>query len=444
MACSNPSLLPFSMPSAAEPAVIVRGEGVYVYDEHGHKYFEGVSGLWCVGLGFSDTSVIDAMHRQLRTLPYYHNFMGRASRPHLDLAARLVAVAPPGFNHVTFGSSGSEAVDTAAKLVWYYFNARQQPAKKKLISRDGAYHGSGILSGSLTGMSSLHAGFDLPVTGVLHTGSPHYARCHEPGESEIAFSRRRARELDALIRREDPATVAAMFAEPIIGSGGVILPPEGYWSEIQAVLERHGVLLVADEIICGFGRTGRMFGTETYDLRPAMMVVAKQLTSAYAPLSAVLLRDDVYDVVAQRADAAGGFGHGFTYAGHPLAAAAAIATLDRYEELDLLRHVGAVSPILADTMADLAGAPGVLEARSVGLIAAVEFRNDESLAQQLGVTTATMAQPVVAAAQRRGAIFRPLGNIVGICPPLVITSDELRTLCSILRDSIHEVFGGHG
>lgn len=434
-------IFPFVDPNKwknSEPTRFISGEGVRVTDADGKSYIEAMSALWCAGLGFSDEAVITAIEAQLRKLPYYHNFMGKSADISIQLADRLAAMTPDGLNHVFFACSGSEAIETAAKIVRFYNNARGLPEKKKLIARWDAYHGSGILSAGLTGMTGLHDGFDLPGPTVLRAGSPHFARHRHDGEDERHFSRRRAEELEALILAEGPDTIAAFFAEPMIGSGGVMLPPDGYWEAIQKVLKQYDILLVADEVITGFGRTGQMFGSDTFGLRPDLMTLAKQLTSAYQPLSATLVHDDIWDVVAEAAGKLGTFGHGFTYSGHPVACAAALAAIDRYAEIDAPARAREMGKILAKGLADLSTHPAVFDVRSVGLIGAIEFEPPAHLAV---AESGSHAVAVVERAQELGVIFRPLGDSLAICPPMIITQEEMGIIISTLKQAVEDVYG---
>ena len=328
------------------PLVITGGKGVYVYDESGQEYLEGLAGLWCTALGFGETRLVEAAHRQMRRLPYYHQFGGKANDVAIALAERLLRLAPVPMSKVFFNNSGSEANETAIKLVWYYNNALGRPRKKKIISRLRAYHGVTLGAASLTGLAIGHRDFDLPIPQVRHADCPYPFRYAKPGESEEDFATRLAESLDLQIQREDPDTVAAFIAEPVMGAGGVLVPPRTYFEKIQPVLRKHDVLLIADEVICGFGRTGRMFGTETFGLRPDIMTMAKALTSGYLPLSATLISDEIYRACVRQSDKIGLFAHGYTYTGHPASCAVALESLDIFEERDLLGHVGRVGPQL--------------------------------------------------------------------------------------------------
>ena len=300
------------------PVVIERGEGVHVWDAQGRKLIEGLSGLWCTSLGYNCEELVEAATAQMRRLPFAHLFGSRSHDPAVALAEKLKEISPCPASKVFFANSGSEANDTQIKLIWYMNNALGRPKKKKIISRIGAYHGVTIASASLTGLAANHADFDLPIPGFLHTGRPHYYRDAQPGETEAEFSTRLAQDLDQLIQREGPETVAAFIAEPIMGAGGVILPPETYFAKIQAVLAKYDIYFIADEVICGFGRTGNMFGSQTFGLSPDSISVAKALSSAYAPISAIMIPEEMYQAALEESRKIGTFGHGFTYSGHPV------------------------------------------------------------------------------------------------------------------------------
>jgi 4-aminobutyrate--pyruvate transaminase len=409
------------------PMVIARGEGVYVYDDAGNRYLEGLGGLFCASLGFSESRLADAADRQMRTLPFYHAFGHKANEPAIRLAEKLIDMAPGNMSKVFFANSGSEANDTAIKLIWYYNNAKGRPQKKKIISRARAYHGVTVATASLTGLPNNHRDFDLPIASILHTDCPHYYRYGRPGESEEAFATRCAESLDALIQAEGADTVAAFFAEPLMASGGVIVPPATYFEKIQAVLRKHEVLLVADEVICGFGRTGNMFGCETYGMQPDMIALAKQLSAGYLPISALLVNDDIYQAMVDESRKIGTFSHGFTYSGHPVAAAVALETLRIYEDDRILDHVRRVTPYFQRRLARLAGHPLVGEARGAGLIGAAELVADKAtkapFPSEMGV-----AARVGEYALKHGVITRALGDTVNFCPPLIITEAQIDEL----------------
>ncbi|MEQ9258341.1 MAG: aminotransferase [Roseovarius sp.] len=432
-------LYPFTDPRAAQetaPLEIVRGEGCTVTDAQGNTYIDAVAGLWCASLGFTNERLAAAAQGQYETLGYYHSFMGRTPAIANRLSETLAGLLPSPLTHVLYGCTGSDAVETAAKLVRYYQNARGLTDKKRIIAREGGYHGSGNVSAALTAMSYCHEGFDIPSAQVLRTGRPHYLRDAEPGESQIAFSKRRARELEALITAEDAGTIGAFIGEPAMGAGGVLMPPEGYWAEIQNVLARHDILLIADEIITGFGRTGRWFGCQTYGIEPDMMTMAKQLSASFFPISAVAMSGRVHDTIARQAHDLGLFGHGFTYGGHPVGAAVALETLAIYREMDLERHVGALSEALLARIGPLAGHPLVAELRVQGLLGAVELGR-EGGEEGLGAA-------VAAEAAARGVFFRAIGNVVAISPPYTISLEELDRIARVLAESIAAVTAQHG
>lgn len=425
-------IYPFTDPRKAEespPVIMVEGDGISVIDSEGKAYIDAASGLWCASLGFSNKRLAQAAYDQLNKLPYYHSFMGRGVEPTVKLAEKIVALAPDPLAHVFFSCSGSEAVDLAIKLAWYYNNALGRTEKKRIIARESAYHGSGVLSASLTGMSYCHDGFDLPASFVIRTNRPNFALDAESGESEISFSKRLARQLDEQIRREDPETIAAFIGEPIIGSGGAILPPEGYWSEIQGVLARHEILLIADEIITGFGRTGKWFGSDLYNMKPDMMTIAKQLSSAYMPISGTLISENIYQTIADSAHEKETFGHGVTYGGHPVAAAVALETLKIYEEMNVPVHVQNLGKHLANALEALSELDSVARVRSQGLIGAIDLVPDAN-------KPGAMGQRVADAAQNEGLLYRVVGDIIALSPPLIITPDEIVEVERRLRKAI--------
>jgi 4-aminobutyrate--pyruvate transaminase len=421
----------FTDPHVAErepPRRIVSGQGIRVTDSEGQVFIDAVSALWCASLGFAPERLTRAMTAQMGRLAYYHGFMGRAPDITERLAERLVARLPGDLSHVFFATSGSEAVESAAKIARFYQAARGKSGKRRFIAREGAYHGSGQVSAAMTGLGYCHDGFGLPLADILRTGRPHYLRDAEPGESEIDFSRRRARELDALIRAADPGTIAAFIGEPAMGSGGAILPPEGYWAEIQEVLARHDILLIADEIITGFGRTGEWFGCETWGISPDLMTMAKQLTGAVFPMSAVAMTNGVRDRIAALAHEYGTFGHGMTYGGHPVGAAVAMECLDIYEEMDLPRHVQVLGSRLASRLSEIAELPGVIDTRCQGMLAAVEF--------EPGALGPKPGRAVGAEAEARGVFFRIIGDVLAIAPPYVATPEEIDIIMDVMRDAI--------
>jgi 4-aminobutyrate--pyruvate transaminase len=414
----------------AGPMIITRGEGVRVYDDEGRGYIDAMAGLWSAALGFSEKRLADAAYRQMCELPYASTFAHRSNTPVIELAERLTAMAPAPLTRALFCNSGSEAVDTAMKLVWYYWNAHGRPEKKKVIARGNAYHGSTIAAASLTGLERMQRDFDLPIDRVVRAPCPHHAKYAKPGESEHAFSARMAEELDALICAEGPETVGAMFAEPLQGAGGVIVPPAGYFEAIKPVLDKHEVLLVADEVICGFGRTGALWGSQTFNVVPDMLTCAKALSASYIPIAATLMSEKVYEALRDQSKKIGQFGHGYTYSGHPVAAAVALETLKIYEEIDIAGRAAAAAPILQDGLRTLAGHDMVFEVRGVGMIAGVEL--DPERAAGLG-------PKVAEAARERGILVRALGDTLAFCPPIVIEHDDLRQVVAGFCDALEAV-----
>ena len=407
------------------PFVITRGEGVYIYDDEGRRYLEGMSGLWCASLGFSERRLADAAYRQMCELPFYHSFAGKVPAISTELAERLIRMAPEGMGKVLFANSGSEANDTAIKLAWYVNNALGRPQKKKIISRHRAYHGVTIATASLGGLAFAHDDFDLPIARILHTDSPCYYRGAQAGESEEAFATRLADSLEQLILREGPDTVAAFFAEPVMGAGGVIVPPATYFDRIQPILKKYEILFVVDEVICGFGRTGNMFGTQTFNLQPDIITVAKALSAGYLPISGTLMSNSLYDILVTQSDKLGIFGHGYTYSSHPVPAAVALETLKIYEERDIVAAVRRIGPRLQDAIRSYSGHPLIGDARGIGLIGAVELVRDKATKQSFN-PKAGVAAYLVRRAQHHGVILRNMpGDVVAFCPPLIISEAEI-------------------
>lgn len=411
----------------AGPLVITRGEGVHVFDDEGREYIEGMAGLWCCSLGFSETRLADAAARQMRQLPFYHLFGGKSHPPAIELAERLIDMAPAAFARVFFANSGSEAVDTAIKMCWYANNAMGRPRKKKIIARRRAYHGVTIAAASLTNLPVNQTGFDLPLAPMIQTACPHFYREGRAGESEDAFARRLAGELEDLIASEGADTIAALIAEPVMGAGGVIVPPSGYFDYIQPVLKKHDIWLIADEVICGFGRTGNLFGCQTYAIEPDMLVLAKALSAGYAPISALLVSGPIYEAIADKSAEIGSFGHGYTYSAHPLPAAVALETLKIYAERDIVAQVRAVAPHFQKRLRAFADHPLVGEARGVGLIGALELVADKATRKPFPAALGAGAK-TARAAQEAGLIHRAMGDSLAFSPPLVITEAEIDLL----------------
>ena len=419
------------------PTVIAKGEGVYVYDDSGKKYLEGMAGLWSTSLGFSERRLVDAAIRQMEKLPTYHIFNGRSNEPLIELAEALLKISPKGLGKVLFANSGSEANDQAAKIVWFYNNALGRPRKKKIISRVRAYHGITVYSGSMTGLAPNHNDFDLPVGGVLRADCPSHYLYGLPGESEKAFVDRLIGNLEQMIIREGPDTIAAFIAEPVNGAGGVIVPPRDYFPRVQEVLRRYEILFIADEVICGFGRTGNMFGCETFGIEPDIMTVAKALSSAYLPISATVVSEKIADAMTKHSGKLGNFAHGFTYAGHPVSAAVALETLKIYEERDILSQVRKVGPYLQEKLQALSAHPLVGEARGVGLIGAVQIVADKASRAPLP-PAAGIGALIQQRAMDRGILLRAAPDAVYVCPPLIITRAEIDELIAGLSGALDD------
>ncbi|GLK91138.1 aspartate aminotransferase family protein [Pseudomonas turukhanskensis] len=421
------------------PLIIERGDGVFVVDDKGNRYLEAMAGLWSVALGFSEQRLVDAAHRQLQTLPFYHTFGHKSHTPSIALAERLIELAPVPMSKVYFTNSGSEANDVLIKLIWYRNNAIGQPRRKKIISRVGGYHGVTALSASLTGLSSVHTGFDLPLPGFLHVSTPHFYRQGRPGETEEQFAARLADELEDLILREGPETIAAFVAEPVMGAGGVIVAPATYWERVQQVCRRHNVLMVADEVICGFGRTGKRFGCETFGITPDAMILSKQLSSSYQPIAAVLINEHLYSAIADQSHALGVLGTGFTGSGHPVAAAVALANITIIEQDQLIEHAASMGQRLHAALQRLSASPLVGEVRGCGLIAAVELVGDKPGKTPFG-TVGRLGKYFTERAQANGLIVRGIGDSIALCPPLIISADEIDWLVERFERSLNETY----
>ena len=410
----------------AGPVVISRGKGVRVWDDAGKDYIESVAGLWCASLGFDNERLVQAAVTQMRKLPFYHAFTAKSHEPMIDLAEMLLERAPLPMSKVFFANSGSEANDSAIKMVWYLNNALGRPTKKKMIGRVKGYHGITIGAASLTGLPANHRSFDLPLPGFVHTITPHFNHGALPGETEDAFATRCADELEKLILAEGPDTVAAMWAEPIMGAGGVIVPPRGYFPKIQAVLRKYDVLLVVDEVICGFWRTGNYWGSQTLDIQPDILVCAKALSAAYLPISAVMVNQRVFDALADESNVIGTFGHGFTYSGHPVPAAVAIETLKIYDETDIGGHVGRVGPYLQTALRHrFADHELVGEVRGTGMIAAMELVADKHNRTNFDPRM-KIGPRLTKIMEENGVIGRAsMNDTLCFSPPLIISEAEI-------------------
>lgn len=417
--------------------LMARGNGIHVIDESGKEYIEAMAGLWCASLGFSEKRLAEAGYKQLLDLPYYHTFFDKGHLASVDLAEKLLSIAPKPMSRVLFQCSGSEANDAAIKLVWYYHNAIGKPEKKKIIGRERGYHGNTIASVSVSGQPHMRAGFDIPLPMFHHTDNPHYYRFHEEGESEEQFSDRMAANLEALILAEGPDTVAAFFGEPVQGGGGAITPPRTYWEKIQKVLKKYDVLLVADEVIAGFGRTGNMWGSETYGIQPDMISCAKALSAAYQPISALMISDKVYDAIESLSATNGTFGHGFTYGAHPVACAVALETLKIYEERDIVGQVRRVGPVMLAGLEAFRDHPLVGDVRGVGLFAGVELMKDAK-ARVPWAPEQKVGTMVMDHALRHGLIVRAIGDRIAFTPPLIITEEQIGEMCKRFKLALED------
>lgn len=407
------------------PLILDRGEGIYVYDTHGKRYIEGMAGLWCTALGYGNQELIEAATEQMSQLSFTHLFGSKSHEPAIELAEQLKELVPAPASKIFFTSSGSEANDTQIKLQWYYNNARGKPKKKKIIGRQRGYHGVTIAAASLTGLPIFHKDFDVPLPGFVHADCPHYYQGAEAGESEEAFADRMAANLEDLIEREDPETIAAFIAEPVQGAGGVILPPKTYFEKIQAVLERHDIAMIADEVICGFARTGNWFGSQTFNIKPDTITMAKAITSAYMPLGAVTVKEEVFEAMVEESRKIGMFAHGFTYSGHPVASAVAVKTLEIYKRMDIVGHVQKVAPRFNERLQGFADHPLVGDARGIGLIGALELVRDKATKESFSPADGVGAM-AMQIAHEEGLICRAAGgDNLAFCPPLVIEEAQI-------------------
>ena len=418
------------------PLVLERGQGICVYDSAGRPYIEGLAGLWCTALGYGNEELVEAAAAQMRKLPFTHLFGGKSHDPAIELAEKLKEIAPVPVSKVFFCNSGSEANDTQIKLVWYMNNGLGRPKKKKIISRQKAYHGVTIASASLTGLPGNHADFDLPIAGILHTSCPHHYRFGQDGESEEAFSARLADDLEQLILREGPETVAAFIAEPVMGAGGVIVPPRGYFEKIMAVCDKYDVFMIADEVICGFGRIGKTFGGDVVGFKPHSVSVAKALSSAYQPIAAVMVPENMYQAMLAESRKIGTFGHGYTYSGHPVAAAVALKTLEIYAREKIVEKVAMKAPQFQAHFKALGDHPLVGEARGIGLIGAVELVADRKTKRSFEAKAGVGAR-CVAFAQEEGLLTRAVaGDNIALCPPLIISPEEIDDMFAKLKRAL--------
>ncbi|HEY1382456.1 MAG TPA: aspartate aminotransferase family protein [Dongiaceae bacterium] len=421
--------------------IIAGGEGVYIRDRDGTKLLDAFAGLYCVNVGYGRTEIADAIAKQARELAYYHSYVGHGTEASITLAHMVLERAPKNMSKVYFGLSGSDANETNIKLVWYYNNILGRHGKKTIISRWRGYHGSGLMTGSLTGLELFHKKFDLPLDQVTHTEAPYYFRRPDASMSEEQFSAWCAQKLEELIQKEGPDTIAAFIGEPVLGTGGIVPPPKGYWAAIQAVLKKYDILLIADEVVTGFGRLGSMFGSDHYGIEPDIITIAKGLTSAYAPLSGSIISEKVWKVLERGTDENGAIGHGWTYSAHPIGAAAGVANLKLIDELGLVDNARSTGGYFLATMRDaLARQPIVGEVRGEGLLCAIELVEDRD-PRRLFDPAKKVGPQVAAALLKRGVIGRamPQGDILGFAPPLCLTRAEADTVVMATRDAIEEV-----
>ncbi|GAA5064477.1 aspartate aminotransferase family protein [Roseibacterium beibuensis] len=423
--------------------IIKTAEGCFITDRDGNRMLDAFAGLYCVNIGYGRQEVAEAIADQARELAYYHAYVGHGTEASVTLAHMVMERAPDHMSKVYFGLGGSDANETNIKLVWYYNNIRGLPQKKKIISRWRGYHGSGLMSGSLTGLTLFHQKFDLPLDTVLHTTSPYYYRRDDLSLSEEQFTAKCAADLEEMIEREGADTIAAFIAEPMLGTGGIVPPPAGYWQAIEPILRKHDILLIADEVVTGFGRLGSMFGSPHYGITPDIMTIAKGLTSAYAPLSGSILSDKVWKVLEQGTDENGPIGHGWTYSAHPIGAAAGVANLKLVDSLNLVQNAAEVGPYLTAQMAEAIGEhANVGEVRGEGMLTAVELVKDRDSRTFFDAADKITPQ-VVAAMGRRGVVARamPQGDIIGYAPPLCLSREEADTVVQATADAIKEVLG---
>ncbi|WP_199257397.1 aspartate aminotransferase family protein [Paracoccus binzhouensis] len=423
--------------------IVSGAEGVHITDRDGNRLLDGFAGLYCVNVGYGRPEIAEAIAAQARELAYYHAYAGHGSEASITLAKMVMDRAPGHMARVYFGLGGSDANETNIKLVWYYNNIRGLPQKKKIISRWRGYHGSGLMTGSLTGLELFHRKFDLPLAQVIHTEAPYYYRRKDAALSEEQFSAHCAEELERLIAAEGADTIAAFIGEPVLGTGGIVPPPRGYWDAIQKVLARHDILLIADEVVTGFGRLGSMFGSDHYGMTPDIITIAKGLTSAYAPLSGSIVGQKVWEVLMQGSDEYGVLGHGWTYSAHPIGAAAGIANLELIDRLGLVENAGRVGRILNDRMRAAVGDhPNVGEIRGEGMLCAVELVRDRD-SRGFFDAAEGIGGKVVAAMLKRGVIARamPQGDIIGLAPPLCLTEAEADVIVEATADALREILG---
>ncbi len=421
--------------------IILTAKGVHIEDRDGNKLLDAFAGLYCVNAGYGRSEISDAIAEQARELAYYHSYVGHGTEASITLAKMILDRAPDHMSKVYFGLGGSDANETNVKLVWYYNNILGRPEKKKIISRWRGYHGSGLITGSLTGLELFHKKFDLPMTQVMHTTAPYFYREAPVGMSEADFVSKCVADLEEMIAREGADTIAAFIGEPVLGTGGIVPPPARYWAAIQEVLNKHDILFIADEVVTGFGRLGSMFGSDHYELTPDIITIAKGLTSAYAPLSGSIVSDNMWRVLEQGTDENGPIGHGWTYSAHPICAAAGVANLNLIDDLGLMENAGTVGSYLNEAMrAALGDHAHVGDIRGEGMLCAVEFVENKD--DKVFFSTEKKIGPAISAALlKRGVIARamPQGDILGFAPPFCLTREEANKVVEQTKAAVNEV-----
>jgi L-2,4-diaminobutyrate transaminase len=424
--------------------IITGGSGCHIEDRDGNRLLDAFAGLYCVNVGYGRSEIADAIAEQAKELAYYHSYVGHGTEASITLAKMVLDRAPDHMSKVYFGQSGSDANETNIKLVWYYNNILGRPEKKKIISRWRGYHGSGLMTGSLTGLELFHKKFDLPLSQVVHAEAPYYFRRDDLSQSEEEFVAHCVTELEELIDKEGADTIAAFIGEPILGTGGIVPSPQGYWPAIQAVLDRHDILLIADEVVTGFGRLGTMFGSEHYGMRPDLITIAKGLTSAYAPLSGSIVSEKMWSVLEQGTDENGPIGHGWTYSAHPIGAAAGVANLELIDKLGLVENAGSVGAYLNAEMASaLSEYANVGDVRGEGMICAVEFVADKNTRSFFDASDKIGPQIAAKLLEQNNVIARamPQGDILGFAPPFCLTKSEADQIVSAAHQAVKSVLG---
>ena len=421
----------------ADPLILNKGEGIYVYDIHGNRYIEGLAGLWCNALGFGNESLVETAANQMQKFGYGSLFASKSHEPAIMLSEKLIQMSPYQEGKVFFGNSGSDANDTQYKLFTYLNNALGKPKKKKFLARKKGYHGITVASGSMTGIPANHKLFDLPLPNFFHTDTPHFYREQASNETEEGFVTRLANNLEELIIKEGSDSFMAMIAEPLIGAGGVLIPPKNYFPAIQSVLDKYDIPLIDDEVVCGFGRTGNCWGYETFSMRPSSITIAKALSSGYIPISAVIVPEEIFEPIKKASNEVGVFGHGYTYSGHPVACAVALRTREIYEELNLFNHVVNITPKFQERVNKLGTFEFVGEARGIGLIAALEIVKNKDKKENFD-PYGKVGKQIAEICQKNGLIVRAIGDVIAICPPLIITEEQVDEMFDILEASLTE------